>query len=167
MMFLLDANVIITAKDSYYALNQVPEFWDWLLHQGTNGHLKVPREIFEEVSPGRNKDDPFYAWRKDKATLTALVLEEDINPTILQKVIHAGYGADLTDDELETIGRDPFLVAYALSGHGRCVVTTEVSRPGKKRQNRKLPDVCDQFGVDWIDTFRMTRALKFSTKWKG
>ena len=49
MLYLLDANVLITANSTYYAIDQVPEFWSWLHHQGTLGLVKLPREIMEEV----------------------------------------------------------------------------------------------------------------------
>jgi Domain of unknown function (DUF4411) len=166
MLYLLDANVIITAKDSYYAIDQVPEFWEWLVHQGEHNNLKVPRELFDEVSPGGDKDHPFFAWRKHKGTVGALQLDEAIDPEILQRVLDEGYGENLTDDELITIGADPFLVAYALAKPNRTVVTTEVSRPSAQRQNRKLPDVCDQFVVPRLNTFQMTRALGWKTGWK-
>ncbi len=166
MLYLLDANVIITAKDSYYAMDQVPQFWDWLVHHGHQGNIKLPREILDEVNPGNDKDHPFFSWRKDKETVQALKLEDSVDPATLQRVLDAGYGENLTDAELETIGNDPFLVAYALSGDQRAVVTTEVSRPSAKRQNRKLPDVCDQLNVKWFNTFQMTRALGWKTDWK-
>jgi hypothetical protein len=163
---VLFRSVIIDAKDTYYAIDQVPEFWDWLLHQAQAGRLKMPLETLEEVSPGRDKEHPFYKWRKDKATADALLLDEEPNPAVVQKVLDGGYGPGLTDDELITIGADPFLVAYAFGNTERIVVTTEVSAPKKQRQNRKLPDICAGFGVQSINTFQLTRALGFSTKWK-
>jgi hypothetical protein len=166
VLYLLDANVIITAKDSYYAIDQVPQFWTWLIHQGGNGALKIPQEIFDEVKPGSDKTHPFFAWRRDKVTSQALLLDEEVDITLVQRVIEQGYGPKVTDDELITIGADPFLVAYALINPERTVVTTEVSRPSAKRQNRKLPDVCNQFGVKHINTFQMTRALAWNTNWK-
>ena len=43
------------------------------------------------------------------------------------KVVSAGYAPDLTDDEVEKIGRDPFLIAYALADPPeRCVVTGKI-----------------------------------------
>lgn len=30
MLYLLDANVLITANNSYYEIGRVDEFWDWL-----------------------------------------------------------------------------------------------------------------------------------------
>lgn len=47
MFYLLDANVLIDANRDYYPLGRVPEFWDWLRHQGHLGNAAVPFEIFE------------------------------------------------------------------------------------------------------------------------
>jgi hypothetical protein len=163
MLYLIDANVIIHAKDLYYPVDRVPEYWHWLLLHGGDGRLKTPLEIFEEISPGRDKNDPFYVWRKDAATAAALVLEEEAAPTTVQRVLDEGYGRNLTDDELITIGKDPFLVAYAIAKIDRIVVTAEVSRPSRKRQNRHVPDVCDDLGVKWIDPFEFIRVLDFKT----
>ncbi len=131
MLYLVDANVIITAKDSYYAIDQVPEFWAWLVHQGAHGVIKMPRETFEEVSPGGDKDEAFYKWRKDKATAAALLLTEEPDPTKVAHVIEQGYAPDLTDAEILGIGADAFLVAYAIDQVDRTVVTTEASAPSK------------------------------------
>jgi Domain of unknown function (DUF4411) len=166
MLYLLDANVIITAKDSYYAIDQVPEFWEWLIHHAEAGRIKMPSEILDEVNPGNDKNDPFYEWRRDKANVDALLLVEDVDQALLQRVFEEGYAPDLTDHEVEVIGRDPFLVAYAMANAQRTVVTTEVSRPGKLRQNRKIPDVCDHFGTRWINPFELNRELGFRTQWK-
>jgi hypothetical protein len=166
MLYLLDANVLITAKDSYYAMDQVPEFWDWLVHQGVSGKLKIPRELFDEVNAGYDKAHPFFAWRKKKKNIDALQLAETVDLSLVQRVLDEGYGRNLNDSELSTIGKDPFLVAYALVDPSRVVVTTEVSRPSMKRQNRKLPDVCELFDVRCFNTFQMARALNWKTGWK-
>ena len=36
---LLDANVFIQAKNSYYSFDLVPALWTWLHHQATLGAL--------------------------------------------------------------------------------------------------------------------------------
>jgi hypothetical protein len=164
VLYLFDANVLITASNTYYPLDQIPEFWSWIDYQATLGTIKLPLEILEEVLAGGRNDDPLLDWMNDhKATL---VLVEDVDVALVQQVVHNGYAPDLTDDELEEIGRDPFLIAYALAVTGRCVVTTEVSKPGKKRQNRKVPDVCGTFGVTCHNPFEAYRALGFRTAWK-
>jgi len=79
---------------------------------------------------------------KDAANKAGLLLDEAVDPDLVNTVVEKGYASDRTDDQLEEIGRDPFLVAYAMSGANRWVVTREVSAPSKTRQNRRLPDVC-------------------------
>ncbi len=169
MLYLLDANVLITAHHLYYPVDAVPEFWDWLAHQGEAGIVKMPIETFEEVKDGSNDADKdlLYAWVQDDAHKSAILFDGDVEPQLVQQVT-GQYAPDLTDDELEAIGRDPFLIAHALADPGnRCVVTTEVSKPTWKRQNRKIPDVCRDVGVQCCDTFTMLRALQFSTRWRG
>ena len=79
-----------------------------------------------------------------------------------------GYAEDLTDEEITKMGRDPFLVAYALVAPAqRFVVTTEVSRPKRIRANRHIPDICRDLGVYCYNTFEFLRRLDFSTGWRG
>ncbi|MGC8549553.1 MAG: DUF4411 family protein [Acidobacteriaceae bacterium] len=64
MLYLLDANVLITANSAYYPLDQVPEFWEWIHDQAASGRIKIPREIMEEIKAGRKDDDPLLDWLK-------------------------------------------------------------------------------------------------------
>jgi len=169
-MFLLDANVLITAHNTYYNIEQVPEFWDWLRHMGESDQLRMPLEIYEEIKDGSKDDelDALFAWVNDADNKAAILLDEAVDPAAVALVIEQGYASDLTDDELEEIGRDPFLVAYGLADvANRTVVTTEVSKPSRIRQNRKLPDVCNTFGLKCCDTFSLTKQLGFKTGWKN
>ena len=34
MQYLLDANVLITANSSYYEIDRIPHFWDWIAKAG-------------------------------------------------------------------------------------------------------------------------------------
>lgn len=128
----------------------------------------MPFEIFEEVKdgPADEEKDLLFAWLQDPKHKQALLLEEEADPALVQQVVAKGYAPDLTDDEVEQLGRDPFLVAYALAAPDRCVVTAETSAPGKKRHKRKLPDVCKTFGQAWCGQFQLNRNLGFTTRWK-
>ncbi|MEI8305589.1 MAG: DUF4411 family protein [Chloroflexales bacterium] len=166
MLYLLDANVLITASNTYYPIDVVPEFWEWLLYAGKQNLVKIPFEIMEEIKAGRKENDLLLDWINEKENTSTLILDEEVRMDLVQQVVSRGYAENLNDDEIEQIGRDPFLVAYALASPPRCVVTIEVSRPAKKRQNRKLPDVCNTFGVQWCDTFAFNRELGFRTSWR-
>jgi hypothetical protein len=41
----------------------------------------------------------------------ALLLDEAVEVALVQQVVSAGYAPNLSDDEIEKIGRDPFLIA--------------------------------------------------------
>lgn len=168
MLYLPDANVLITANNLYYPIDRVPEYWEWLAYMGALGRVKMPFEIFEEVKEGPDdaEKDLLFAWLREDANRKALLLDEQVKPALVQKVIVEGYAADLTDDEIEQIGRDPFLIAYGLADKDRCVVTVETSAPKKERQNRKVPDVCRSMMVDCCNPFEFNRALGFRTQWK-
>ncbi len=166
MLYLLDANVLITANSSYYPIDQVPEFWSWVHHQAISSRVKIPREILEEIKAGRKDDDLLLDWVSNAEIETALLLDEIVDATLVQHVVTIGYAPDLLDDEVEKIGRDPFLIAYALADSAnRTVVTTEVSRPSTQRANRKVPDVCQTIGVASCGPFALNKALGFRTGW--
>lgn len=165
MLYLLDANIIIHASNTYYPIDRVPEFWAWLVHMAKSGQVKMPFEIIDEVKNGTQRDQ-LYDWIRDKDNYKALLLDENVNPGLVQKVINEGYAKDLTDDQIEGLGRDPILIAYALGRTDRCVVTNE-SRTNKQRHNRKVPDVCSTFGVHWCNAFTFNRNLNFRTSWNA
>ena len=164
MIYLLDANVLIDAARDYYPLTRVPEFWSWLVHHGNSGAVKIAVEIYEEVTRGR---DEVATWLRRDPAKSALLLPDDIDPAIVAHVVDQGYAPDLNDDELEQVGRDPFLIAHALAGRpNACVVTTEGSRPGRRRANRHVPDVCGTLAIPTCDTFGLLRDLDFRTDWE-
>lgn len=169
MLYLLDASMLITANKSYYPVDSVPEFWEWLLYKAERGSVKIPLEIFEEIKdgPDNQEKDLLFGWVQKLDVKNALLLGECVNTALVQRAITVGYAPDLTDTELEQLGRDPFLVAYAMvDPSSRVVVTSEVSKPSKIRQNRRLPDVCKDLGAKWCDPFALNRTLGFRTDWK-
>lgn len=161
MLYLLDANVLITAKNLYYEFGRVNQYWDWLAFQAERGNAKIPVEIYEEITAGK---DQLAAWAKENKE--ALVFEEEVDIGLVQHVTTRGYAPDLTDIELEVIGRDPFLIAYALADIDNRVVVTGEVRSNKQRQNRPIPSVCDQIGVKSCDQWQFGRDLDFRTDWK-
>ena len=169
VLYLLDANVLIDANRDYYPIARVPEFWDWVLEMGKLDRIKIPQEFYEEVilpPPKKDRPDPLVEWLKTNKD--ALVLCEEAVVGLVTCVTEKGYGSDLTDEEIVKIGRDPFLVAYALVDiQNRSVVTTEHSKPSKTRANRKLPDVCNDFSVQCINTFALIQKLDFRTGWRA
>ena len=160
MLYLIDANVLIRAHEDYYPLDRVPQFWTWLEHEALVGNIKMPFEIHNEIAVSRG---PLREWICRQDIKDSLILDEEVNAELVERVLTDGYGDDLTDSDLEKIGRDPFLIAYALTMEERVVVTKETPKPSAQRANRKIPDVCDTLNVQWMRDFDLYRVLKFTT----
>jgi hypothetical protein len=160
MLYLLDANTLINAHKTWYALNRVPEFWCWILHHAAAGTVKMPSEIYAEVESGT---DELAAWMKDADHKKVLRLAEQTDAAKVQVVL-AKYGAQLTEADLIKIGQDPFLVAAALGHADRQVVTAEVWS-GKIGSNRKVPNICEDCGVQWMTPVAFINELDFTTGW--
>ena len=164
MIHLLDADTLISADRVYYSLKRFPIFWQWLRHNGNAGLIKIPEEQYEEVVAGKGD---LVDWLKEKDAKNALLLDEAVDQNLVTKVLSEGYAPDLNESELETVGRDPFLIAYGLAAPAnRHVISFEVSAPAKQRANRKVPDVCGQFGVKCSNLFALINELDFTTNWK-
>ncbi len=169
-MFLVDSNVLITAQNTYYSIEMVPEFWDWLLHHARADRLKVPAEMVAELVAGSPPlgRHPLVDWVRAGDTRAALTLPGDSDPGVVADVAERCYAPLLQEQEVARIGMDPFIVAHALRDRAdRCVVTNEVSAPGQVRGKRKMPDACAIMGVKSCHTFALLAQLGFSTGWRG
>ena len=162
MQYLLDANVLIQAHKNYYPIFDVPQFWDWLIVNARADQIAIPREILDEIEPG-NKQSELYRWIKENKRI--LLLDESVDESYLRYVLKRGYASDLTDVEIDQLGKDPFLLGYAMTNiDGRCVVTLEASKPSRIRANRRIPDVCNSLKIMCIDPFELNRRLQFNTR---
>lgn len=158
-LHLLDADVLIRAHEDYYPVDRVAPFWAWLLQQAVAGSVKMAQQNYSEIADSRGL---LAEWLNRADVKGTIVLDEQPDVAVVQRVLTHGYAPDLTDVDLEKIGRDPFLIAAALRAPDRIVVTREVSKPSKQRANRKIPDVCQTFGLPCINDFALWRKLNFS-----
>ena len=46
MLYLLDASVLIVSSNTYYEIDRVSEYWEWLVYQSESGNVKIPYEIY-------------------------------------------------------------------------------------------------------------------------
>lgn len=163
-MYLIDANVLMEAHATFYPVDRIPQFWDWLVEQGDAGHIKIPYEIHQEFDGGNGLH---VEWINDPNVKAALLLNESADPTLVVRAINDGYqGQSPLFDDIQhaKYGKDPFLIAYALAARERTVVTREVSSRKKRLGSTKLPDACDDCGVEWITDFELYRRLNFNLK---
>lgn len=156
-IFLLDANVLMTAARQYYAFDIVPGFWAALGRQALNGELRSIDKVHEEINQGKddlvswvNRTFMNYFFRTD----TVEILER-YTEIITWAQAQNRYTQAVKQDFARFGHADPWLVAYA-SVHGCVIVTLEKQDPHTKKKI-PLPNICDVFGVQWINTFDMLR----------
>jgi len=104
VLYLLDANVLITANSTYYPLDQIPEFWSWVHHQATSNRMKIPLEIMEEIKAGRKDDDPLLDWICTAEIEAALLLDEAVDVALVQHVVSTGMHQTLATTKLKRSG---------------------------------------------------------------
>lgn len=181
-LYISDEDVLIHAM-RYYPIKRVPEFWDWILeiNLAGNAQIKTPIETYENMLHYVPKDedikeDDLSIWLKEHKD--AILLDEAVNPTLVERVLTDGYDLpphNRTDKEIEKVNRDPYLIAYALNQSSlisslaeRCVVTnehpsTDPQQP-RQRANKPIPDVCKIMGVRCINIFGLIEEQDFKTK---
>ncbi len=87
MLYLLDANVLITANRYYYEIDRIPQFWDWILHHASNDSIKIPTKVIDEVLRGTDK---LSQWVKSNRGI--LELDEEVDARDWSETLTMGYG---------------------------------------------------------------------------
>ncbi len=158
--YLIDSDVLITAKNRYYAFSICPGFWESLLYAHSQGRVHSIDRVRQELLSGR-PDDDLVQW-VSQSVPDAFFLGSDgadvvaaYTRIILWVTRHQQY-----QDEAKArfaSGADGWLVAQGITRR-RIIVTNEQPRP-EARNQIKLPDVCNAFDVRYEDTFSLLHKL--------
>lgn len=154
---MLDSNVFITAKNTYYGLDLVPAFWSWLEGQAVAGKIASTDLIYDEL---KNGNDDLAEWVKDRRD--TLFHFGSSSAAVAGHVASLGAWAQAASYEQHVVEdfmdcADPFLVGVA--AESGLIVVTQETPAGAKRKKVKIPDACVHLGVAYENTFQMMRAL--------
>lgn len=155
--YVLDADVLITANRSYYAPDICPSFWQHLIQAHQEGYLISIDRVRDEILDG---NDNLLEWVKEEAVdMFASSTELSVSNLYAQISDWVQQNSQFTNAaKVEFAGSaDGWLVAYACVNNGT-VVTLETFNANIRRRV-KLPNVCRQFDIEYIDTFEMLRRI--------
>lgn len=159
--YLLDSDVFITAKNTYYAFDICPGFWESLLHHHRSNLVFSIDRVRSELLAGRPTED-LVQWVKQTVPASFFhAVEDDRVPDRYAEIMLWAQRHPRYFDEAKAkfaAGADGWLVAYAMV-HGCTVVTNERPEPDSRR-TIKIPDVCQQFNVQFVNTFDLLRKLR-------
>ena len=172
-LYILDADTLIRAKNTYYQFERVPQFWEWLAHRADVGTVKMPIETWSKVGdkPTDRRDD-LAEWaiaNKDNLVIADRSYDSRFGD-VLAKYAWPD-GRDFTDADVVRIGDDYQLIACAL--HNEATLVSFESAANTVGPNRKVPNVCADLGVECIDLDGLKGVpglvdrLDFRTNWRG
>lgn len=157
--YILDANIFIQASHEYYGFDLCPGFWKSLVLEHEKRRVfsieRVKSELIE-------LNDDLKKWVEDTAPRTFFKKTDDISViTWFQKLSAWIQGqsqfTQTAKSEFATVA-DGWIIAYA-KANGLVVVTHEEFAPEAKKKV-PMPNVCVQFGVEYVNTFTMLKDLE-------
>lgn len=158
--YLIDSDVLITAKNSYYAFGICPGFWSSLLHGHSHGHLHSIDRFRQELLRGRRDEDLVQWVRESVPGDFFLASDGDEIVAAYGRIIRWATDNPQYRDAAKarfTGGADGWLVAHGMAT-GKTVITNEESSPNSLNKI-KLPDACHAFSVHCDNTFSMLHRL--------
>lgn len=153
--YFLDTNVFIQAQNGPYSIDIVPAFWDWLDREVEVGNISSSTMVYQELTAG---NDDLAAWskdRKDSNLFQSPSVDAQLAFTSISAYVVRNYEPAEANAFLS--GADPWVIAQAKAGNMN-VVTME-KLVGVNSKKVKIPNVCAQFEVQWLDTYQLLREL--------
>jgi predicted nucleic acid-binding protein len=150
MSYLLDADVLISAKRNHYRMGICPGFCTWILQAHVSGTVFSIKKVQKEL---KNMKDALATWAVQN---DAFFLPADSDVAASLAVVSNWTNAQHYKQEAVSDffnAADYWLVGHALA-KGFTVVTHEVPDPQSKRRV-KIPDACSGIGVAWTNPFEM------------
>jgi hypothetical protein len=151
--YCLDANVLIQAWQKYYSPKFCPAYWEVLNELGASNKIFLPEQVYDEIVKA---EDNLTTWLKESK------IPIHKTTTGVTEKLRAIYDADpvhqhLVDNTKQRSLADPWVIAHALD-QGATVVTKE-EKVLAKTTRIKIPNVCDNMKVPWINDFQLIEEL--------
>lgn len=164
MNYLLDSNIFIQAKNIQYPFDIFPGFWEWLERDISNGLIHSIDPVFKELMKGK---DDLQEWiSKYKDTGCFLKVDDEDTQNAYKKIVNWVYSpnsnyTETAKNEFLSVA-DSWIIAKAIVNNCS-IVTLEKFDPNIKKRI-KIPNVCKQFNVEYINTIDLLREMNIKFK---
>ena len=138
--------MLIQAWQKYYNLKFCPAYWKILTELGKSGKISIPELVYEEII--RTEDD-LSKWLKE-SKIPINKISEPV--TLLIRKILKDYPLLVDNTKARSLA-DPWVIAHAL--HENAAIVTKEEKVTASNSNKiKIPNVCDNLGIRWINDFQ-------------
>lgn len=157
--YCLDANVFIQAWQKYYNPKICPDYWNVLNQLGEEKSIFIPQMVYNEIV---RTEDELSKWLNN--SLIPIRKPTEAVVSCLKQIYTKNPTHKLLVDN--TKGRslaDPWLIAHAMLENA-IIVTKEEKITALNSHKIKIPNVCENMGVEYINDFELITRLniKFS-----
>jgi len=152
--YCLDANVLIQAWQKYYSPKLCLDYWSVLDQLGKEDRIFLPQMVYEEIT---KTDDELAKWLK-KSNIPEYKINGPVTEAL--KSIYAANSAhqNLVDNTKGRSLADPWVIAHAIKEKAT-VVTKEEKITALNTTKIKIPNVCDNMGVRWINDYQLADEM--------
>jgi hypothetical protein len=149
--YIFDSNVFINLQRRQ-PIDIYPSVWEKISSLMEKGTIISSTEVFEEIT---GSDDELSRWAK-KRKKYFLASDTDIQHSV-REILKQHRG--LVEGGKKKNNADPFVIALAqITG---CAVITEETHSNSV-QAPKIPDICDIYGVNYMDFVGFSREMKLT-----
>ena len=161
--YCLDANVLIQAWQKYYSPKYCPDYWDVLDDLGHKGIIFIPEMVFEEIL---KTDDDLLKWLRS-SKISIRKIDEAVSICLKEIYAKDQLHKKLVDNNKGRSLADPWIIAHAIHEKAT-VVTKEEKITAITEKKIKIPNVCENMGVRWVNDFQFIEELdiQFSCRLK-
>lgn len=165
--YLLDTNIFVTPHRTYYAFDFAQPFWDFLIHEAENGRIGTINEVKNEIVTGYGSladwfNDNFLMYCETSQTPAILQAYQTLVQHVNRSTV---YNQKAKDEFMKAENADPWLLAHCLAAQTAhkelCLVTEEVRNPFIQRKV-PIPNICEDFSLEYCTCFDLIRGLNFS-----
>jgi hypothetical protein len=161
-LYIVDSNFFIQAHRAYYPLDVIKSFWIKVKQLSVKGSIKSIDKVKNEIY---FHEDALKNWCDNNLPQSFFIesssfINEYIEIANWANSMNDFYNPSAIQEFLAPDLADPWLVACA-KANNYTIVTYEKSEPNRKSRI-KIPEVCNQFGVRYLNTVDLLRELNES-----
>lgn len=155
--YIVDSNIFITAHRQIYPFDIAPSFWEKLAEKALD-KIIIIEAVQKEILKGQDLLAEWYEREKDKFIVLGIPNQEVIKA--YQKIItsindNEQYKSSAKEEFASLT--DSWLCAYGLA-YAEKIVTLE-KYDAEIKNKIKIPNVCKEFDIEYIDLLQFMREL--------
>ncbi len=157
-IFWLDCNVFVQAKNLYYAFDLAPGFWLKIMDCSKSGQICCPMMVYTEIAKG---GDDLTEWATKAKSLDFFTdPDRSVQKQLARVLAHVNAKDKYHPAQAAKFmsGADPWVIAAAMANGG--TVVTQEKLVGADSSKVKIPNICNEFGVPYLNSYEMLRKLK-------